>query len=398
MDDTFTERLAALAAPITALTDPGKRIYAPFLLGALLLAAIVAWRERAPGEEPRRVLGRLREGLFDRSIWAHPSALADYRLIACKAALRAVLFPGFVLSTWVVAAMVAGFVRRSFGVEVTAGTPRWLVGVGYTLAAFVVDDWSRFVVHRAMHRVPWLWEIHRVHHTAEVMTPLSLYRTHPIESAINQLRGVLAVGVVTGLAMARFGPLLGGWEVLGVDAIGFLWSLGGANLRHSHVWLSYGRRWGRWLLSPAQHQIHHSADARHRDRNFGEVLALWDRLGGSLYVTDQKESLRFGLPAEDMLPQRALALLFAPLVGSWRALRSVRPQPVARALAVASLVLLSAGCQSKRFDRGALAVSLGECSLDVYRQSRVGATSLTSAIDAYSAAPNASTRAAAQEA
>ncbi len=79
------------------------------------------------------------------------------------------------------------------------------------------------------------------HHSAEVLTPLSLYRTHPVEALLNGARSALSVGLVTGLFAWSFGPALRAWEILGVDAIGFVWTLFGANLRHSHVWLSYGR-------------------------------------------------------------------------------------------------------------------------------------------------------------
>jgi sterol desaturase/sphingolipid hydroxylase (fatty acid hydroxylase superfamily) len=51
------------------------------------------------------------------------------------------------------------------------------------------------------------------------------------------------------------------------------------------------------LLSPAHHQIHHSADPAHYDRNFGSSLALFDRMFGTLHVPARKrEQLRFGVP------------------------------------------------------------------------------------------------------
>ena len=48
-------------------------------------------------------------------------------------------------------------------------------------------------------------------------------------------------------------------------------------------------------MSPAQHQIHHSADPRHYDRNMGLVFAFWDWLAGTLYVPEGREEVRFGL-------------------------------------------------------------------------------------------------------
>ena len=73
--------------------------------------------------------------------------------------------------------------------------------------------------------------------------------------------------------------------VLGANAILFVFNTLGSNLRHSHVWITYGPVFERFLISPAQHQIHHSQHARDHGRNFGAVLALWDWVGGSLSLS-----------------------------------------------------------------------------------------------------------------
>jgi len=65
------------------------------------------------------------------------------------------------------------------------------------------------------------------------------------------------------------------------------------NLRHSPVWLSCGPAAGRWLISPAHHQLHHSCEPRHLGCNRGFELAVWDRLYGTLYVPP--ETFRMGL-------------------------------------------------------------------------------------------------------
>ena len=385
MLDLEPSRLTVLAGPVLALFEPEKRLFWPFLLAAVLITMALGWRRGEAG------LGL--GALLSRRLWWHPSARLDYRLIACKAVLRALVFPGQLLSTLVLAALVAAFLRRSLGITPSTGVSPWLAGTLYTLVAFLVDDWSRFAVHRAMHRSPLLWQIHKVHHSAEVMTPLTLYRTHPIESALNQVRGVLSLGVVTGVAIALVGPQLRGWEILGVDAIGFLWTLAGANLRHSHVWLSYGR-WDRWLLSPSQHQVHHSKERRHFDSNFGEVLALWDRLGGSLYVADRREPLEFGLPEDEQPPHALVPLLLLPFVGVGRRLARLAP---GAALATVAL-LLASGCTGKRFDRAALVSALGDCTLAVYKQAQTKATALSVAATAAAMTPSATTRSAAQTA
>ena len=80
------------------------------------------------------------------------------------------------------------------------------------------------------------------------------------------------------------------------------------------------------LISPAQHQVHHSVDPRHHDRNYGEVLALWDWLFGTLYISRAGETIRFGLgdSAGQPLPQphpTFRAALAEPVAKAWAALQ-----------------------------------------------------------------------------
>jgi len=80
--------------------------------------------------------------------------------------------------------------------------------------------------------------------------------------------------------------------------LGFLFNALGANLRHSHIWLSFGSL-ERWFISPAQHQIHHSSAEADRDINFGTCLAIWDRLFGShRRASITPISISFGLTPE----------------------------------------------------------------------------------------------------
>ena len=49
------------------------------------------------------------------------------------------------------------------------------------------------------------------------------------------------------------------------------------------------------LISPAQHQLHHSVAVQHHDKNFGATLAVWDWLFGSLHHSVETEDLTLGL-------------------------------------------------------------------------------------------------------
>ena len=70
--------------------------------------------------------------------------------------------------------------------------------------------------------------------------------------------------------------------LLGVPTLGFVLNIFAGNLRHSPFWLRFPAWLERWFLSPAQHQLHHSADPVHYDANYGTWLAIWDRMMGRL--------------------------------------------------------------------------------------------------------------------
>ena len=68
------------------------------------------------------------------------------------------------------------------------------------------------------------------------------------------------------------------------------------HLQHSHVWIASTGVLGRVILSPAHHQIHHSDNPVHFDKNLGSSLAIWDWLFGTLYVPKKEpENVSFGV-------------------------------------------------------------------------------------------------------
>ncbi|MDP2356719.1 MAG: sterol desaturase family protein [Beijerinckiaceae bacterium] len=84
--------------------------------------------------------------------------------------------------------------------------------------------------------------------------------------------------------------------------------------------------WGRILLSPAHHQVHHSVDPKHHNRNMGACLAIWDWLFGTLYVpAREREVSKFGLGDEVTEPHDAVAALFEPIYRTADYLLPARP-------------------------------------------------------------------------
>ena len=112
-------------------------------------------------------------------------------------------------------------------------------------------------------------------------------------------RSIIVRSFVIAVFVFIFGDLVDLYTVLGVNIGLFAFNIIGSNLRHSHVYLKYWDWLELWLISPAQHQLHHSRDSAHHGKNLGVVLAIWDRLGGTLFKAPGETSLIFGFGPEE---------------------------------------------------------------------------------------------------
>lgn len=282
----FLERLA------DQFLNPQKRVFVGYLASALVLALGVQMLVGGTA-----LLGSLAR-LFSRRIWWSRSARTDYKIAVLNQAIMMGVVPRLIsklaVATLLFEAMHIWFDGRPL---LWPDAPGWAVAASFTLVLFLLDDGTKYLLHRWLHTWPLLWCFHKVHHTAETLTPFTVYRTHPVEGVLFALRSVF----VQATALAAFFFFLGDRvelvTVYGANAVLFVFNAAGSNLRHSHVRISYGRILERVLISPAQHQIHHSDDPRHHNRNFGTVLALWDWLGGSLCLAERGQRIRFGGPA-----------------------------------------------------------------------------------------------------
>jgi sterol desaturase/sphingolipid hydroxylase (fatty acid hydroxylase superfamily) len=95
------------------------------------------------------------------------------------------------------------------------------------------------------------------------------------------------------------------------------------HLQHSQLWISWTGLPGRLVLSPAHHQIHHSNNPIHFDKNFGAGLAIWDWLFGTLHVPQKKdEHLHYGTHNDEHLKRLIPSVLY-PILYSAKRLLSI---------------------------------------------------------------------------
>lgn len=171
-----------------------------------------------------------------------------------------------------------------------------------TLLAALAGDFAYYVVHRLHHEHPLLWPFHKLHHSAEHLTPLTARRNHPIFTLIFGLVRAVFLAPVIGVIFGLFG-VYDTVTVLGLSLFILLFNVAGGALQHTHIWLDYGPAIDRILISPAQHQIHHSCAVKHHDKNYGLIFAIWDWMFGTLYIPEGREELTFGVADRNGIPE-----------------------------------------------------------------------------------------------
>lgn len=269
--------LNSLMGHFNLFFDPSSRIYWPFILSSLLILILVTGKRS------------LKDAL-------HPSSILDAKIFTINLGLKTFLFPFFLVGAFQVSVILTKLLYSFFpefqGIQVSDFNLKLIL----TLIAFVVNDFFRFFHHFLMHKLPYLRGFHRTHHSALVLTPLTLYRAHPIEAFIAGNRNVISLGVTLSLFSFIAQKPMSGFDILGVNLFGFLFNAFLSNLRHSPLPISFGPL-EYIFISPRMHQIHHSNNPRHFNKNYGVALSIWDQLAGSFYRPKAKEAkdLTFGL-------------------------------------------------------------------------------------------------------
>lgn len=286
-----------------------ERFHIVYLLSSLLIAYLLFRHQGHPAG--KETFKKFLSHCFPKSIYRHRSSILDYGYFFAYKFLFFLAIVPFILSSGAVSTALLSWLKQSFG---TPGgfyvSNRLWLDVFFTLFYFIIADLSLFITHYASHKIPLLWEFHKVHHSAEVLTPLTVYRMHPLDDVLT-----LSVGaIMTGSADAFFHYFFPQHPkivtVMGLNVFFFLYYLLGYNLRHSHIWLSYGPVFSHFLISPAQHQIHHSKDLKHYDKNFGFIFAFWDHWTGSLYIPENKMALELGLSRNESVEYSTVPRLF----------------------------------------------------------------------------------------
>ena len=166
-----------------------------------------------------------------------------------------------------------------------ASTPVWV----QFLILFLVRDFIQWNVHRMLHRIPWLWKFHEVHHSVREMGYAAHLRYHFMDTIVYRTVEYIP------LAMIGFGIQ----DFLLVH----LFALSIGHLNHANIYLPLGPL--QYLFnSPQMHIWHHSKELPKGAYgvNYGISLSVWDYLFGTVWMPKNGRDIPLGFNGVDEYP------------------------------------------------------------------------------------------------
>jgi sterol desaturase/sphingolipid hydroxylase (fatty acid hydroxylase superfamily) len=318
---------ANMQAHLRDLGEPGSTFSVWSLASALVIGVSIVSLRRRPGRRMPRLRVWLR-ALFPKRIVRSASTRADVGFFLLNTLVTVGLIGGAVLVGAQVGAAVQNWLTGAFGAAAATDPGSPLVRVTATAALFLAYEIAYWLEHYTSHKIPFFWAFHKVHHTAEVLTPLTVFRVHPVETWKFGNISALVIGATAGLLAWGFGGPPQAYVINGTNLVlvAFIYSV--VHLQHSHAWIATTGVWGRLFISPAHHQIHHSGDPAHFDRNFGSTLAVWDWMAGTLHMPSaRRERIAFGVGVALHRPHSVTGTLITPFAEAAATLRPKRRQP-----------------------------------------------------------------------
>jgi sterol desaturase/sphingolipid hydroxylase (fatty acid hydroxylase superfamily) len=316
----FFDQLANL------LVSLGSHFSASSLAVAFTVAtSFLVWQRM---KRRRRVRWRtIWRALFPDRIMRHRSNQIDIFYLFLNVFSAGLLFGWAVLAYQFVTNGIIAMLVNLFG-PVTPSTLPVVVSRGtVTVMMFLAYELGYWFNHWLSHKVPVLWEFHKVHHTAEVLTPVTNFRVHPVYGWIFANILAIATATASGFGNYMFGATTYQYAFTDTNLLLVIFIHAYVHLQHTHLWISFQGVLGRVFISPAHHQVHHSADPKHFNTNFGSCLALWDWMFGTLYVPrKEREPLIFGVPGHSKDAHTVKGELIDPVIKAAGHLKPLLPK------------------------------------------------------------------------
>jgi sterol desaturase/sphingolipid hydroxylase (fatty acid hydroxylase superfamily) len=164
----------------------------------------------------------------------------------------------------------------------------WALG----LSAFVVADAAKYAIHRASHKLPWLWRFHFAHHQPSRLTARNALRLHPVNMVYNS-----ATDTLVALAFGVHPEIAAVFATLRATV---------AVVTHANIELESQRQW--LFNGPSYHRLHHAIDIETANHNYASTLLVWDRLFGTLLRGKAPDVVGISTPHRQALSYRGQLL------------------------------------------------------------------------------------------
>lgn len=270
ISDSFTGYFNYL---VDEITNPGWTNYFYWLIGLSLLVftleIIIPWRQKQP--------------IFRKGFWLDAFYMLFnfflFSLIGYNALsnVGVALFNDF-LGLFGITNIVA--------IEVN-NLPAWV----QLLIMFVIADFIQFNVHRLLHRVPWLWKFHQVHHSVKQMGFAAQFRFHFVETLVYKSIQYIPLAMI-GFGIEQF-------------FIVHMFAVLVGHLNHANLDWSYGKL-GYIFNNPRMHIWHHAKELPKSHRygmNFGLTLSIWDYLFKTAYIPRSGKDIEIGFKGDEQFPE-----------------------------------------------------------------------------------------------
>jgi sterol desaturase/sphingolipid hydroxylase (fatty acid hydroxylase superfamily) len=181
---------------------------------------------------------------------------------------------------YVFAAFIGAFIHFSIYTWLYNHFSIWHIPhIWYTwLLIFLLHDLAYYLEHRMMHRVGILWALHHVHHSSQELNFSTANRGVFLDTFFSTVFFVL--------------------PIIGVDILQFMVIVTATNIwgifNHTKLIKSMGI-FEYILCTPSNHSVHHASNTKYLDKNYGQVLIIWDQLFQS-FKREDSEAPIYGLP------------------------------------------------------------------------------------------------------
>ena len=183
---------------------------------------------------------------------------------------------------------VVGWSVQDFQLFDVDDLPLWL-GL---LIFFLISDFTQWNTHRLLHRVPWLWNFHKVHHSVKQMGFAAQLRYHWMEPIV--YKSILYIPIA----------IIGGFDAQDVAIVHFF-AITIGHLNHANLGWGYGIL--KYLFNnPKMHIWHHAKKLPEHVRygvNFGLTLSIWDYIFKTDYIPHSGRDIELGFEGDENFPK-----------------------------------------------------------------------------------------------